>query len=200
MTSPASATCPAHCSPSLTATTRPHGHSTGTTPLQTWPDSSAGSTASSKQPACQRPHDQPPTNLRRHPLRRGRAGRHQESPGAPTPACPRTTQGHQPETLGTNGSRRANNGRTTTWSSARRTAQRWTAGRSAASSPSSPEPRDWGRSGHRESYATPSSPSCPPTAPASRTSATWPATAAQPSPSPSTATRSGPRSPPAPRP
>ena len=37
-----------------------------------------------------------------------------------------------------NGSRRAGNGRTTTWSSAASAALRWTAGRSAASSPSSP--------------------------------------------------------------
>ena len=59
--------------------------------------------------------------------------------------------------------------------------------------------RPGGGVGTRE-FGTRSRPSCPPTASASRTSATWWATAAQRSPSPSIATRSGPRSPPAPRP
>jgi integrase len=44
---------------------------------------------------------------------------------------------------GTDGSGLANTGRTTAWSSAARKAPRWTAGRSAASSLSSPEPRAW---------------------------------------------------------
>jgi integrase len=66
----------------------------------------------------------------------------------------------------------AGNGRTTTWSSAARTAPRWTDGRSAASSPSSPEPQARGSSGRHESYGTRSCPSSAPTASASRTSAT----------------------------
>ena len=63
-----------------------------------------------------------------------------------------------------NGRRRANTGRTTTWSSAARTALRWTAGRSAASSPSSLGPRAWGRRGHPGSCATRSCLSSAPTA------------------------------------
>lgn len=71
-----------------------------------------------------------------------------------------------------NGSRQADNGRTTTWSSAARTAPRWTAGRSGASSPPSPGPLGWGSSGHHGSCGTRSCPSSAPTASASRTSAT----------------------------
>jgi hypothetical protein len=63
-----------------------------------------------------------------------------------------------------NGSRRAGNGRTTTWSSAARTVPRWTGGRSAASSPSSPWPQAWGSSGRPGSYGTRSCPSSAPTA------------------------------------
>ncbi len=48
---------------------------------------------------------------------------------------------------------------------------------------------DLGRRGHPGSCGTRSCPSCPPTASASRTSATWSATAAPPSPRPSTGTR-----------
>jgi integrase len=79
------------------------------------------------------------------------------------------------------------NGRITIWSSAARTVHHSTGGRSAASSPPSPRPPAWGRSRRHGSYGTRSCPSSVPTASASRTSATWWATAARRSPSPSTA-------------
>lgn len=43
------------------------------------------------------------------------------------------------------------NTRPWSWCSAARTARRWTAGRSAASSPPSPRPQAWARSGHHGS-------------------------------------------------
>jgi hypothetical protein len=60
------------CSPSLTATTRPPGRSTGSSPPQIWPGCSTGSAPVRNPPrnlpACQMPPDGPPTNFQPYPL------------------------------------------------------------------------------------------------------------------------------------
>jgi hypothetical protein len=65
-TSPPRPSSPLPCWPSSTATTRPPGHSTGSSPPPTWPGCSSGSALAMNPPACHTLPDDP-TSLRSRP-------------------------------------------------------------------------------------------------------------------------------------